>query len=207
VIAHLNSTTQASEGQFLLGGSLVAHGVDRTGETIWIADAEGSLQRVGILGPSEGDTIPTDQQAVATFEPAPGWNTVNTTLAEGQDALQVAWAANVPFVSETDPSGFPTETIRTLPPDGIVMTAIGPRPYTGRESFPELHEPLDLSQGVCAHDNYEGQPAENVSKCRIDAMVGEKLLNVVVWFGSNRPTDAIVAEANEELDRLVLPAS
>jgi hypothetical protein len=87
------------------------------------------------------------------------------------------------------------------------MTAIGPRPYTGSESLPELRQPLYLSQGFCAHDNYEGQPAENVSKCRIDTMVGDKLLNVMVWFGSNRPTDAMVTEANEELGRLVIPST
>jgi hypothetical protein len=44
-----------------------------------------------------------------------------------------------------------------------------------------------------------GSRRRNVSKCRIDTIVREKLLNVMGWFGSNRPTDVMVAEANEEM--------
>jgi hypothetical protein len=132
---------------------------------------------------------------------------VNTAFGPSGDRLTVAWAANVSFVSEKDLSGFPTDTIRSLPADGIVITAIDLRPYTGGESFPNLREPLDLSQGVCASDDYEGQPAENVSQCRIDTMVEDEIFNVMVWFGANEPGEDLRAEANEELARLVLPSS
>jgi hypothetical protein len=142
-----------------------------------------------------------------SFESAPGWMTMNTRLGSDDDALRVAWASNIPFILDKEPSGFPTETIRALSVEGIVITAIGPRPYTGGEGFPQLREPLDLSQGFCARDEYEGQLAENVSKCRIDTMVDDQLFNVMVWFGTKRPSDDMQAEANEELARLIIPSS
>lgn len=40
-----------------------------------------------------------------------------------------------------------------------------------------------ISQGFCSHDRYETQPAPHVSKCLVDTMVGDELLNRdgVVW--------------------------
>lgn len=145
--------------------------------------------------------------SITTFQPAPGWNTVTTTFGPNGEKLSVAWAATVPFVSEKDFSGFPSETIEALPSDGIVISAIGPRPYTGGESFPAIREPLDLSQGSCVWDQYEGQPAPNVSKCLIDTMVGDRLFNVIVWFGTTEPDDDMIAQANDELANLVVPGS
>jgi hypothetical protein len=203
IVQRLNTRTMQIDATLSLREepAMIDAALDPAAEVLWIANYRETVTRIDLIETSQSDT------GAATFRAVRGWNTVNTTLSSGQEALPVSWAANVPFVSESDPSGFPTKTIRILQPDGIVMTAIGPRPYTGGENLPPLRQPLDLSQGVCSHDNYEGQPADNVSKCRIDTMVGDELLNLTVWFGSNRPTDAMVAEANEELGRLIVPSA
>ncbi|HEV8564122.1 MAG TPA: hypothetical protein VGR41_04360, partial [Actinomycetota bacterium] len=172
---------------------------------VWVANYQDSVTRIDLLDSPTGGTGAVDEtNVVTTFEEAPGWNTVTTTFGPDGEELPVTWAANVPFVSEEDPSGFPSETIRALPADGIVITAVGPRAYTGGETFPAIREPLDLSQGHCEADQYETQPAANVSKCILDTMVGEQLFNVMVWFGKNHPGDEMTAQANEELARLVI---
>lgn len=161
-----------------------------------------------LLGTSVNADPGTDPvNAVMSFTATPGWNTVTTTFGPAGQKLSVAWAANVPFASEHDYSGFPSDTIRALPQDGIVLTAIGPRSYTGGETFPEMREPLDLSQGSCAWDQYEGQPAPNVSKCLIDTMVGNRLFNVMVWFGSIDPSEEMIAQANQQLSHVTIPGS
>ncbi|MEX0755513.1 MAG: hypothetical protein WD556_10435 [Actinomycetota bacterium] len=149
---------------------------------------------------------PTKSTAIA-FAPNEGWRTAISTIDARSDAdeLSVAWAANVPFRSESDGSGFPSETIRTLPADGIVLTAVEPRPYTGSERFPQLRAPVDLSQGACAWNNYEMQASPDVSRCGIDTIVDGELLNVSVWFGVNHPGELLFAEANQELEHLQIP--
>ena len=141
---------------------------------------------------------------VTSFASAPGWNTVTTTFGPSGQKLSIAWAANVPFAAEENLSGFPSETVTSLPEGGIALVAIGPREYTGASSFPQLEDPLSLSQGSCVWDEYEGQPASNVSKCMVDVMVGDRLLNVIVWFGSTEPGPDTIAAANEELRRLTI---
>jgi hypothetical protein len=142
-----------------------------------------------------------------SFEPDQDWNVVVTTIepSNPQD-LPIVWAANVPFSPEESTEGFPMKTVKSLPSHGIVMTVIGPREYTGRAVFPPAVFPLTISEGFCRHDQYETQPAPHVSGCLIDTMVGEDLLNVTVWFGTNAPSPEMYRAANEELTRLVLPA-
>jgi hypothetical protein len=142
----------------------------------------------------------------APFEPIEGWNIVLTTIdPNNTQDLPIVWVANVPFSPEESTSGFPNNTVRGLPPNGIVMTVIGPRDYTGDTVFSPATFPLTISQGFCSHDQYETQPAPHVSKCLVDTMVGDQLLNVTVWFGMNTPSEEMYDEANAQLARLVVP--
>jgi hypothetical protein len=147
-----------------------------------------------------------NSSSVTTFEPSGDWNMILTTVDPSipQD-VAVVWVAYVLFASEESTTGFPVNTIRNLPSDGIVMTVIGPREYTGETTFPAAKLPLTIDQGFCSSDEYETQPAPHVSKCLIDMMVGDKLLNVTVWFGTNVPSAALYEQANEELARLLIP--
>ena len=144
------------------------------------------------------------QANVTSFEPAEGWNTVLTTVDPDSPVLPITWAANVPFAQEESATGFPANTIRELPPEGTVITVIGPRKYTGEETFPKAEFPLTVSQGFCSFDEYEGQLAPQVSMCLVDTMVGDDVLNVTVWFRTNKPSDAPYGEADAELARLVV---
>ena len=63
--------------------------------------------------------------------------------------------------------GFPSNTVRELPPGGIVITVVGSREYTLKA-------------------------------------IGDRLLNITVWFGTNRPSDEMYREANTQLARLVV---
>jgi hypothetical protein len=172
--------------------------IDAASGTVWIS-AMWNLLRVDIVDEAE---------SVTTFEPSEGWNLVHTTIdPRSSEDLPIVWAANVPFSPDDSASGFPSRTVRALPEDGIVITAIGPRAYTGNTVFPAATFPLTISQGFCRDDQYETQPAPHVSTCLVDTMVGDELLNVTVWFGTNHPSDEMYEQAHAQLARLVLPST
>jgi len=153
-------------------------------------------------------SIGAENASVTTFTPSDEWTLVLTTIdPNGRQDLPIVWAANVPFSPNDSTSGFPTNTVRDLPPGGILITVVGPREYTGDTVFPAATFPLTISQGFCSHDQYETQPAPHVSKCLVDVMVGDELLNVTLWFGMNDPSDEMYEEANAQLARLALPAT
>jgi hypothetical protein len=157
-------------------------------------------------GSGRNEAAVASESSVTTFEPVEGWNIVLTTIdPNNTQDLPIVWAANVPFSPEESTSGFPSNTVRGLSPNGIVMTVIGPREYIGETVFPLATFPLTISQGFCSHDQYETQPAPHVSECLVDTMVGDRLLNVTVWFGMNTPSEEMYDEANAQLARLVVP--
>jgi len=142
---------------------------------------------------------------VVSFEPADGWNTVETTYGADEDDLPTAWAANGPFEPEKRWGGFPDNTIADLPPNGIVITAVQPRLYEGGENIPSLRLPLRVEDGWFNSDQYEGQPAPHVSNYVLDTYVDGRVLNVMVWMGRNDPAEEMISAANEELSRLCVP--
>lgn len=155
--------------------------------------------------PSPSPTTQKTNGDVIYFEPSEGWNTVQTSVGSDPEAPNAAWAANVPYASEESYSGFPDNTLRCMPDDGIVMVAVGPRTYTGGVDFPHLEMPLRLSDGFFVPDQYNGQPATHVSMYTIDTWIDGKLLNVNVWIGQNHPSPDLVRAANQELARLRVP--
>ncbi len=162
-------------------------------------------------------TTPTATPSpVLDFDSAPGWNVVRTdpSLADLPGAPQ-AWAANVPFapgdttpgVGQVYPSGYPGDTVKTVPPDGIVIMAELPLetrnalPSSG--NFPPRTLPLQLEQQPFS--GWEGQAREDLSMSVLNASVNGWWINVTALFGTKNPSDALVAEANLEVARLVVP--
>jgi hypothetical protein len=153
---------------------------------------------------------------VLDFEAAPGWNVIKTdpSIAELPGAPQ-AWAANVPFAGvdlqpglrNAYPGGDPGHTIRTLPADGIVVTADLPletrNPLPSSRSFPERTLPLGLEHRPSS--GWEGQPREDLSISGVNAAVNGWWISVTVIFGTKEPSDAQIQEANDEIGRLILP--
>lgn len=130
------------------------------------------------------------------------WRTVETTR---QDGTPVAWIANIDFATEDEGRVFPDTTIKDLPPRGIVMVAVGPRPYTGDADFNRIDLPVTLSEGRVLSEAYEGKPAPHVSYFFADTWVGAHILNVWGYIGENPPTAGAEKEANEMLAALRLP--
>lgn len=90
-----------------------------------------------------------------------------------------------------------------LPPDGVVISAV-----TGRNVEPGARAfqlPITLDDGYFLGD--EGQPAPRVSTQLIFGRVGRRYLNVQVFFGRNRPTEAMRDEANAVLATLSVIAT
>lgn len=173
--------------------------------TATISALAGALTTVSVYAAGRDQAEAEAPSSVTTFEPIEGWNIVLTTIdPNNPQDLPIVWTANVPFAPEESTSGFPDNTVESLPPNGIVMTVVGPREYTGDTVFPPARFPLTISQGFCNHDQYEGQPAPHVSGCLIDTKVEDQLLNVTVWFGTNRPSEDLYQEADAQLSRLVV---
>jgi hypothetical protein len=136
-----------------------------------------------------------------SFGPREGWYTAETYLAH--DQIPVAWAANVPFAADDAGHEFPQRTIDGLPTGGIVLVAVGPRPYTGDTEFQRLPLPLKLADGnLLVGTTYEGQPAPHVSFFEADGWLRDELTNVWGYLGENPPSAAMRAEADKELAAL-----
>lgn len=145
---------------------------------------------------------------VLAFTPASDWNSVVAPLPSKLQANnQVAWASNVPFQGGDAASGWPIETVKTLPADGVVVFASLAHTVDNPQTYPDRSEPLNLSDGYFLSSGYEGQPAPNVSVQMIYAHTRGQFILVQAWFGQNNPTDAQKQAAEEELARLVIPSS
>jgi hypothetical protein len=141
------------------------------------------------------------------FVPGGGWHTSETSLTgyAGEGDIPVAWAANVPFSGADAGQDFPTKTINALPSGGIVIVAVGPRPYLGEIDFPHLSLPLKLTDGQVTTGSYEGKPAPGLSFFFVDTRIGDQLLNVWGYLGQDPPGATIQAEADRALATLRVP--
>ena len=172
-----------------------------TAALVGLALVVGGFAGAELAGPSRGAT----STPVTSFDPALGWNTFETNVLADPTQPEVLWAANVPFKPESLET--PVNTIKSLPPDGIVINVVGPWTYTGGDQMPDLTFPATLSQMYFHGNNYEGQWAPNVSEYFISGWVNKtELLEFEVWMGRNDPTPAMKAAADEELARLTLPS-
>lgn len=133
------------------------------------------------------------------------WNTVASSVKIGDQRQHNAWAANVPVASEDSVSGWPMETLKSLPANGIVIWAALNSAVDQPELYPPRELPLSLEDGVFHSGGYETQPAPNVSEDGpIYAKLDEGYVTVQVWFGTNSPSQAMLDQAQSELDRLTV---
>ena len=184
--------------------------------TVTVAGALGAAL-LGACTAEEKSAEPTriDSGPTTYFAVPEDWYARNHAIEVGDDAVPVAWASNVPFeaadISESDATG-PTTTIRNLPPHGIVIVAVGPR--AGNVDFPQRGFPLSMADGSFLANEYEGQPAPHVSFGYIDTRVGDDILNVSYYLGTNEPNaqmraqvDMILATLNVERADIANPPS
>jgi len=136
------------------------------------------------------------------FRPAAGWNTATDAAAPGC-AAGAATAATVPVADR--PGDFPEETMKRLPPEGIVVWACsyvaGPN---GASNFSPATLPLHLSEAD-VQAAWEGQPNPDVPQYVLWRSANGYDLDVRVFFGTEHPPAQRLAEAQTELDRLEVP--
>jgi hypothetical protein len=148
------------------------------------------------------------------FIPEPGWFAFQTGGEASPVYQKVAVAANVPLDPEdlvagaADPSGLPYATLVALPRDGVVIVASFTRESTVPSFGPSLSEqklPLRLGQGT-PYIQYGTQvrPDAPLGQYEVRASVKGHHVHVQVYFGVPDPSPALLAEAQRQLDRLVV---
>src|SRR5205823_11692194 len=100
----------------------------------------------------------------------------------------------------------PGETVKALPPDGVVAIASeGPAGTGPNPNFPPRPLPLQVSDAD-VRLSWEGQIAPNVPEYVLWRQVDGWNLDVRLYFGTLHPDPATLAAAQEELNRLSLPS-
>lgn len=144
----------------------------------------------------------------AGFLPAAGWTVNGSTFPWGdQEEAQVVWASNGGVADGDAATGWPIETVRHLPEDGIVVcVSMTPQVEDGPSLYPEGHLPLRLRDATFLTGQYEDQAAPNVSLYRLAAHVEDQYVTAEVFFGVLDPGSAALQAGDAQLSRFVLKA-
>jgi hypothetical protein len=159
------------------------------------------------------------------FLPEPGWYALQAAAPATPTQPQVIMSANLPFAAEdavlgeAEPSGLPYSTLLTLPPKGIVIVAtfteqdhLGlPRSHVtsaGRRIpplYPEREIPFLMSDATpFIQYGTQIRPDEPLGQYQLRASLERWYVDVHVYFGTARPSDALLSEAQRQLDRMVV---
>jgi hypothetical protein len=147
------------------------------------------------------------------FVPEPGWFALQSPPPAVHGEQTVAVAANVPFASDdtvhgfVEPSGLPYSTLLRLPPRGVVLVATMAFPSVplSKSDYPETKLPLRLRDDATyvqwgaqvRHDQALGQ-------YQLRATVRGYDVDVVAYFGTSHVSSALLAQAQRQLDALVI---
>jgi hypothetical protein len=139
------------------------------------------------------------------FRPAPGWVLLKPDLSEpslSRGMVVAVTAADAPALRPFAPfAGF-----KRLRPQGILVwaTVIGRVATSPFPPFPRGAWPPRLSAFRVDH-GWEGQPASNIEQRLRAIAVACWNLDVRVYFATQHPSAELLAEAQAQLDRLLLP--
>lgn len=92
--------------------------------------------------------------------------------------------------------------LERLPRDGAVVTAQSSWFLPEPVARTTLRQPITLTEGRFFAESYEGQPAPNVSMQLISGRVGDRFVNLQVFFGRTDPDERMRADAEEVLGTL-----
>ncbi len=166
---------------------------------------------VSLAGEDSGDDLAVQQQeapstaspdgADATgtfphFDPAPGWEAVQVGSA--------ATAADIALGPESAAGNVPWDTVERLQDGDVVLFAMSiPAREVSGGGFPPSELPLSLD--AAQPGGLEGQP-DDVYAERLLAEVDGWNIDLVAFYGALEPDAGTRAAAQEQLDRLVVPA-
>ena len=126
------------------------------------------------------------------FLPATDWDTVSGGTGT---PVAAAIAANVPLAAQDRQlTGPPSETARTLGPNGVLLYATF-MPANPAQPLPQRLLPLQL-------DDAKGSGATRTLHARVAAYD----VDVAITFGTAQPSPSVLVAAREELGRLVVPS-
>lgn len=148
------------------------------------------------------------------FLPEPGWHSLQAPTRAPSGSPQVAIVANVPFAPDdsvnglADPSALPYTTLLSLPPRGIVIVSSFVSSVSRSSTFPRYPEtrlPLELAEATPYIEfGTQLRPEQPLGQYQLRAAVEGWDVEVQVYFGSVRPGPGLLAQAQRQLDRLVV---
>lgn len=151
------------------------------------------------------------------FLPAPGWTVLQTGADASPDRQALAIAANVPPEPEDDArgirasSGLPYATLLRLPESGVVIVALFTvrEPYAWQdEEFPRRKLPLRVRDALQSISySTQVRPERPLGQYELRARVNGHYVDLQFYFGTARPSQALVAKAQRQLDRLVVASA
>jgi hypothetical protein len=155
---------------------------------------------------------------VLGFVPEPGWFALQSPPPAIEGQQTVAVAANVPFAADdvdnglVEPSGLPYSTLLTLPPDGIVIvTTMVPQtlphvaPVPTNPSYPRVDLPLRLRDALpVLHGGAQVRPDQPTAQYHMRASLRGYYIDVIVYFGTPRPSADLMREARRQLAGFVV---
>jgi hypothetical protein len=171
------------------------------------------------LGFGFGSSVTPSGNAAGTpvglgFLPAQGWDVLQTGARATKERPTVAVASNGTFAPDDaargarNSSGLPYSTLLDLPADGIVIVARfwvrDTRP--GTNLYP-LAKGLPLSlRDAAPMTAYSVQvrPERPLGQYQLLAEVNDHNVELQVYFGTPRPSPDVVADAQRQVDRLVV---
>ena len=142
------------------------------------------------------------------FLPERGWS----VLQNGGDGTPVrpalAIAANVELSPDDDPDGLPLSTLETLPPEGVVIVASfiarGEHEYYDKY-FPETSLPLRAGHATRGIEfGADVRPGRPLGQYQLRGSVNGHNIDLNLYFGSDPPTPAMLADAQRQLDLMVV---
>ncbi|MGH3134133.1 MAG: hypothetical protein ACRDNY_10425 [Gaiellaceae bacterium] len=148
------------------------------------------------------------------FLPEPGWYVLQSGARATLTQPATAVAANVAFDPDDDvrglaeSSGLPYATLLELPPRGIVIVATfiprGDEPWADAR-FDTDTLPLRMRDAV-PYIQYGAQvrPEQPLAQYELRAAVGGHNVDLNIYFGTPTPSTDLIAEAQRQLDRLVV---
>jgi hypothetical protein len=158
------------------------------------------------------------EPAVLGFVPEPGWFALQSPppVIEGQQTVAVA--ANVPFAADdvenglVEPSGLPYSTLLTLPAEGIVIVStMVPQwephvaPVPAAQLYPRVDLPLQLRDALpVIRWGAQVRPDQPTAQYHITAHLHGYNVDVIVYFGTPRPSTALMREAQRQLSGFVV---
>jgi len=170
----------------------------------------GSLDAPGVTAARE--------PALLGFVPEPGWFALQSPPPAIEGQQTVAVAANVPFAADdvedglVEPSGLPYSTLLTLPPDGIVIVStMVPEavphvaPVQSNPNYPRVDLPLRLREALpVLRWGAQVRPEQPTAQYHLRAHLRGYNVDVVVYFGTPRPSAALMRDAQRQLNGFVV---